>query len=361
MEEAMERIRWGVIGAGGIADRRTIPGLLKAENAELVAVMEINNEFAESIRVKYNAKYAYDNEKRLLENPGIDAVYIASPVVFHAKQAIQAADAGKHILIEKPVAMTSKEGKEVLDYCKKKEVLIGAGLMMRFGTHIMTMKRAVAEGKIGTVVSGYSQFTLWLPPEKGNWRQDKSKSGGGCMMDMGVHCIDLIEYITGQRVTHVAAFNETVVFDYDVEDSSTVMMRLGNGAQCVVATNFNIPDEAAKWRLELFGTKGRLMGDTIIGQNDGGKLNAVFLDNVGAYDAVQDHADDDGIFLAGDFGNMYTREITSFSDSILNNKPLEAPASDAVHIQNIMEAAYRSNNELKIIKIDEPFSKSIGL
>jgi predicted dehydrogenase len=114
-EGAMERIRWGVIGAGGIADRRTIPGLLKAENAELTAVMEINAGFAESLRAKYNAKYAYDSEKALLENPEIDAVYIASPVVFHAKQAMRAADAGKHILVEKPGARTSGSGKEVLD------------------------------------------------------------------------------------------------------------------------------------------------------------------------------------------------------------------------------------------------------
>jgi predicted dehydrogenase len=192
---------------------------------------------------------------------------------------------------------------------------------------------------------------LWLPPEDGNWRQIKSKAGGGCMMDMGVHCIDLMEYITGQRITHVAAFNETVVFDYNVEDSSTVLMRMENGAQCVVATNFNIPDQAAKWRLEFFGTKGRLMGDTIIGQNDGGKLNAVFLDNIGSYDAAQDHADDEGTFLESGFGNMYTREIESFSNSILHDKPLEVPASDAVHIQNVMEAAYQSNDELKIFKL----------
>jgi predicted dehydrogenase len=344
-------IRGGVIGDGGIADRRTIPGLLKADNAELTAVMEINKDLAESLRVNYNAKYAYDNELDLLKNAEVDAVYIASPVVCHAGQAKMAADHGKHILIEKPVAMTSVEGKSVLDHCDKAGVRIGAGLMMRFGAHVMTMRQAIADGKIGAVVSGYSQFTLWLPPEDGNWRQIKSKAGGGCMMDMGVHCIDLMEYITGQRITHVAAFNETIVFDYNVEDSSTVLMRMENGAQCVVATNFNIPDQAAKWRLEFFGTKGRLMGDTIIGQNDSGKLNAVFLDNIGSYDAAQDHADDEGTFLESEFGNMYTREIESFSNSILYDKPLEVPASDAVHIQNVMEAAYQSNDELKIFKL----------
>jgi len=347
----MDTLRWGVIGAGGIADRRTIPGMLDAKNARLVAVMEVSMEAAQRLCAKYNAKRAYDSEAALLADPEVDAVYIASPVVVHARQAMLAADAGKHILLEKPIAMNSGEGQQVLDYCADKGVRIGAGLMMRFGSHILRMKQEIAQGKIGTVVSGYSQFTLWLPPEEGNWRQSREKAGGGCMMDMGVHTIDLMEYITGMRATHVASFNETVAFDYDVEDTSTVMLRMENGAQCVVQTNFNIPDEAAKWRLEFFGTKGRLMGDTVIGQNDGGKLGAVFIDAVGAYDATQDHVDNAGVQLPADFGNMYTREIESFSDSILNGKPLAVPASDAVHVQRIMEKAYKSGEENKIFQL----------
>jgi len=347
----MKKLRWGVIGAGGIADRRTIPGMMLADNAELVAVMEINIELAEKLRKKHNAKRAYTSESELLADSEIDAVYIASPVALHARQARMAANAGKHILLEKPIAMTSLEGQSVVDYCSEKGVQIAAGLMMRFGSHIINMKQAIAAGKIGQVVSGYSQFTLWLPEEEGNWRQDRSKAGGGCMMDMGVHCIDLMEYVTGQRVTHVASFNETVVFNYEVEDSSTVLMRLENGAQCVVQTNFNIPDEAAKWRLEFFGTKGRLMGDTVIGQNDGGKLNAIFMKNAGIYNSTQNHADEAGIEIKGDFGNLYTREIESFSDSILNHKPLLVPAADAVRVQRIMEASYRSGNEGLIVKL----------
>lgn len=350
----MKKLRWGVLGAGGIADRRTIPGLMQAENAELVAVMEINMDFAERLRAKYGAKRAYDKEEDLLNDPEVDAVYIATPIVLHARQARMAADHGKHILIEKPLAMTSEEGQSVVDYCTQKGVQIAAGFMMRFGAHVMNMKQAIAEGKLGTLVSAYSQFTLWLPYEEGNWRQCKAKAGGGCMMDMAVHCIDLMEYISGMRVTHVGSFNEKVAFpepQYDVEDTSTLMMRMENGAQFVVQTNFNIPDEAAKWRLEFFGTKGRLMGDTIIGQIDGGKLNAVFLEKNLAYNAEQTHQDDAGVDIPGEFGNMYTREIESFSDSILHNKPLVVPAQDAVHVQRIMEKAYRSGEELKMFAI----------
>ena len=89
----MKKVRWGILGAGGIADRRTMPGMLLADNAEIYAVMEINMEMAENLRAKYNAKFAYDNETDLLANPDIDAVYIASPVVCHDRQALAAAKA----------------------------------------------------------------------------------------------------------------------------------------------------------------------------------------------------------------------------------------------------------------------------
>ena len=349
---AMRKIRFGVLGAGGIADRRTVPGMKLAQNAELVAVMELDAEFAERLRVKHGAKRAYTEAEALLADPEVDAVYIASPVVTHAELTRKAAKAGKHILLEKPIAMDCVEGRALLDYCKAQGVKVAAGFMMRFGAQIQNMRRAIAAGKIGKLVSGYSQFTLWCPPQEGNWRQVKSKSGGGPLMDMGVHCIDLIEYVTGQRVRRVAGLNKNISFTYDVEDTSTVLLELEEGAQCVVHTSFNIPDEVAKWRLEFFGMKGRLLGENVIGQNDGGTVNAVFLEKTGEYDARQDHADEAGVMLKADFGNMYTREIESFAASLLTGSPLEVPAEDALHVQRIIELAYRSSLENRIFEVD---------
>ncbi len=346
-----QKVRWGVIGAGGIADRRTIPGMMLCDNAELVAVMEINMELAEKCRAKWGCKKAYDNEADLLADPEVDAVYIASPVFLHAKQAMAAADAGKHILIGKPLAMTSEEGQKVVEYCKEKGVLIAAGLMMRFGAYVQAMKKAVAEGKIGKPVSGYAQFTCWYPDMPGNWRQSKKNGGGGSMMDMGVHCIDLLQYILDTKAKDVAAFHDTLTFNYEVEDSSTVLIRMENGAQCVVQSNFNIPDDAAKWRIELFGDQGRLIGDTVIGQVDGGSLDAMFLGAQGAYDAQQDKKDGKRAAIEVEFGNMYAREVASFSNSILTGAPVEVPAEQAVQVQRVMEAAYRSNNETKIVTL----------
>lgn len=346
----MKKLRWGVIGAGGIADRRTIPGMMLAENAELVAVMEINMELAEKCRAKWGCKRAYDNEAALLADPEVDAVYIATPVVCHARQAMMAADAGKHILIEKPLASTVEESEQVIAYCEEKGVKIAAGLMMRFGAHIQNMKKAVAEGKIGKPATGYAQFTAWFPKEEGNWRQSKKTAGGGSMMDMGVHCIDLLQYINGSPVVQVTAMHDTISFDYEVEDTSTVLLRLENGCQCVVQSNFNIPDEAAKWRVELFGDKGRLLGENVIGQIDCGTLEGMFC-QPGAYNAQQDNNLAKGEMLDAEFGNVYTREIESFGNSILNDLPLEVPATDAVRLQKIMALAYRANDEKKILDV----------
>ena len=118
-----------------------------------------------------------------MNDPEIDAVYIASPVFLLAQQAMAAADAGKHILIEKPLAMTAAEGQKVVEHCKEKGVLIAAGFMMRFGACIQAMKKAIAEGKIDKMVSAYAQFTCWYPDIPGAWRQKKTQGGYDAQQD----------------------------------------------------------------------------------------------------------------------------------------------------------------------------------
>lgn len=348
----MKKVRWGILGAGGIADRRTMPGMLLAEHAEIVSVMEIDPAVAERLRAKYDAKRAYTDEAELIRDPEIDAVYIASPISCHARQAKLAADHGKHILIEKPLAITADEGQEVVDYCREKGVLIAAGLMMRFGAYIQAMKAAIQSGKIGDVVSCFAHFTCWYPDIPGSWRQTKASAGGGALMDMGVHCIDLIRYVTGQNVSQVAAMHDTLSFNYEVEDSSTLLMRLENGALATVQSNFNIPDEASLWRLEFFGTRGRLVGKDVIGQVDGGNVEALFLQDVGSYDMQQDHASEaEKVELQVEFGNAYAREVESFCLSVLNGTPLEVPASEAVAAQRVIEAAYKSNDDGHLVNL----------
>ena len=338
------KIRWGVIGAGGIADRRTIPGMMLCGNAELVAVMEINQELAEKCRAKWNCKKAYTSAEALLADPEIDAVYIASPVALHAAQAMAAADTGKHVLIEKPLALTAAEGQKVVDYCAEKGIQIAAGFMMRFGAYAQAMKAAITERKIGRPVSASAVFSCWYPDIPGSWRQTKAHGGGGSLMDMGVHCIDLIQYVMGSKVVSVSALCDTLSFHYEVEDSATLLMKLENGAHCVVQSNFNIPDSASASRLHIFGDGGQLLAEGILDQVDGGTLDALFT-RQDAYDAQQNKKREEKADISVVFGNMYTREIESFSNSLLTGAPLEVPAQDAVDVQRIVEAAYRAAEE----------------
>ncbi len=345
----MRKVRWGVIGAGGIADRRTLPGLMLAGNAELAAVMDVNMELAEKLREKYKAKKAYDHIDKLLEDEEVDAVYIATPVIYHKDQAIRAAKAGKHILIEKPVALTSGEGEEVLEVCGKEGVIAAVGLMMRYHAYHQKMKEIVQSGRLGSVVSCRAQLTCWYPDIHGSWRQSKSQSGGGALMDMGVHCIDLIQYITGAKAKKVAAITGTKTFGYEVEDSASLIFEMDNGANAYVDTNFNIPDAAAKCRLEIYGTRGSMLAEGTISQVEGGKLDVVLSDDGLAYDAKQERIDVNAVDIKVEFGNMYTREIESFSNSILNATRAEVSIEEALQVQRVVEAAYESNDTGRII------------
>lgn len=345
------KIKWGVIGCGGIADRRTMPGMMFADNAELIAVMDVNKTFAESCKQRYNAKYAFDNTAQLLALDEIQAVYIASPVFCHKEQAMAAADAGKDILIEKPVGLTAKEAEEIAQYCEKKGVKLGVGFMMRFHAYHQKMKEIIESGKIGEVVSARAQFTCWYPEMENCWRQDIKLSGGGAMMDMGVHCIDLIRYITGLEVKEVAGFIGNQVFDYSVEDAGAVVMKLENGAMAYVDANFNLPDGCIKPKIEFYGTKGSIFAQETLSQIEGGEIEVLCTEENTGYDAKQNRTTVSPMKVEVELGNMYTKEIEAFGRAINGEQKIPVSAWDAIMSQKVVEATYESCKTKKYISL----------
>lgn len=339
----MKKVKWGVIGAGGIADRRTIPGMMLAENAELVAVMEINMDLAGKIRAKYGAKRAYDSAEALLADPEVEAVYIASPVLYHKEQAIMAARAKKHVLIEKPIALTVEDGREVLKVCREEGVLAATGFMMRFHPYHQVMKKMIADGKLGQIVSCRAQLTCWYPEIPGAWRQVRSQSGGGAVMDLAVHCIDLIQCVTGGKAVKVAAMTGTRTFSYEVDDSGILLFEMDIGANCMVDVNFNIPDAAGRGRFEIYGTKGSMLAEGTIGQVEGGRLDVMISDDKPGYDPRQNPNNVIPAEIRVEFGNMYAKEIESFGRSILDGIPIEVPLEEGLQVQSVVESAYESS------------------
>lgn len=345
------KIRWGVIGCGGIADRRTIPGMLLSKSSKLVALMDVNPVLLEECGKKYGIKKLFTDEKSLLALDEIDAVYIASPVFCHKKQTMMAADAGKHILLEKPVGLTSAEAEEISRYCAEKGVKLGVGFVMRFHEFHRQMKKIIADGRLGEVVSARAQLSCWYPEMDGAWRQNPSLSGGGALMDMGVHCIDLIRYITGLEVTAVDGMIGNQVFGYAVEDAGAVLMRLSNGATAYVDANFNIPDDAAICKLEIYGTKGSFTAEETVSQDEAGTAVWRIADDTAGYDASQVRTGGETKELEGAGGNIYTKEVEAFAHSLLREENVPVTPEDAIRSQSVVEAAYRSSKDGKTIRL----------
>jgi predicted dehydrogenase len=347
----MNKLSWGVIGAGGIADRRTLPGMMPAKNASLAAVMELDKDFAEALRKKYHAPKAYTSAEELLADPAVEAVYIASPVAAHYKQALAAAEAGKHILIEKPVALSLDEGEELVKLCAEKKLQFSAGFMMRFHPCHAKLKEIIAEGGLGKIVSLRAQLSCWYPEIPGAWRQDPALSGGGALMDMGIHCIDLLQYIAGSRAVRVSALTGNRIFSYGVEDSASLIMEFENGAHAFVDAFFNIPDEASENRLEIYGAGGCALAAGTIGQTGGGTCSLVYA-NPGGYNKNQNRNEIRGRQnLSWEEVNPYTLEIESFGESVLNGKKTEVPAEEALQVQRVISCAYKAARENRTVEI----------
>jgi len=345
-------VRWGVIGAGGIADRRTIPeGLVPSHKCELVAVADVDAQRARAVAERHRVPHWFTSTEELLALADVDAVYIATPNYLHKEQTIAAARAGKHVLVEKPFAMTIAEGEEMIAACRDSGVKLMAGYLMRFHAHHCRLKEMIEVGDLGQIVFGRAQLTCWYPDIPGAWRQDLSLGGGGALMDMGTHCLDLLEMLMG-RIAGLVAFSSTLSFEYAIEDSATVLLEFESGAQGVVDVNFNVPDQAAQNVLEIRGTRGAVMADHTIGQDAGGNMTAYLLKETGGYDAAQ-------VREGGSIGqpvevepvNTYQAEVEHFCDCIENDREPLIGGAEALRVLRLALLAYESARLGRVILV----------
>ena len=345
------RVNFGVIGAGGIARRRTIPGMLKAKNCRLVAVM--NPSDPERIAGEFNVPRAYRREEDLIADPEVEAVYIASPVQHHARQIMLCAEAGKHILCEKPLTRDLREARKAVAECRNRGVFLQEGYMMKFhGAHVK-IKELIDKGRLGKIVYLRAQLSCWYPKIAGAWRQDP-KNGGGALIDMASHLYDLVEYFAGP-IRKITALTGNLVQDYKSEDASTTLVELQSGAQATVDSFFCIPDEASRTRLEIYGSAGAVLAEGTIGQSSGGKVEALLGAGSHGYDAKQSKD------VARKFEriafpkiNPYTAECSYFADCILRHQP---PAingiGNSLRMMTLIEKAYASAKTCRTCRVGD--------
>jgi predicted dehydrogenase len=345
-----KKVRWGVIGSGGIARRRTIPeGIVPSDLAELACVFDTSAELNQEVASEFSCEAA-GSEDELLARGDVDAVYIATPAYLHYQQVLDAAATGKHVFCEKPLGLNAQQTQEMISACKSAGVSFGAGFMMRFHACHQEALKIIRDGRLGTPVLGRAQLSCWFPPMEDNWRQDPTRGGGGSLMDLGGHTIDLLEMFFGE-VRSVFCRTGHLVHDYASEDSATVLLEFDNGAHGMIDAFFCMPDAASQNRLELYGSQGSLLAEGTIGQGAEGSLLANLEEPGKAYDAQQSRAEDGGMVLTPDPVNTYRAEIDEFSRAILQGRPAANDASLGLRSAKILDACYQSAKTSQMVTI----------
>ncbi|MGQ9761545.1 MAG: Gfo/Idh/MocA family protein [Thermogutta sp.] len=336
-----EKVRFGVIGAGGIAFRKTIPAMLKAKNLRVVAVMDPVN--VDKVAEVFRIPRAYTRVEELLADPEVDAVYIASPVNCHLEQIEAAATARKHILCEKPLTLDVEETRQAIDICRRKKVFLQEGYMMKFHGAHQVIRQMLAEGRLGKVVYMRAQLSCWYPPIPGAWRQDPRTGGGGALIDMATHLLNLLEFFAGP-IRRLAALTGNLVHSYRSEDASTILAEFRTGAQATIDCFWCIPDEASRTRLEIYGSAGAIFTEGTIGQSVGGTMEGIFGLGSAQYDAAQ-NKDVVRKFRPIPFKkvNPYQAECEAFAQCILDGRPPEINGPlEALRMARLVAAAYLS-------------------
>ena len=343
------KIKWGVIGSGGIAKRRTIPeGISKAGNAELSVVFDIDAQVNAEVAKKFDARQAASISD-LLE-ADIEAVYIATGAHLHGDQVRACAKAGKNVLCEKPLGMTVAEAQEMIEVCEQMGVKLGCAFMMRFVAQHTEALRLIRDGKLGRLTCARAQLSCWYPPIEGAWRQDPATGGGGSLIDMGGHCIDLLEMFFG-NVTRVGCFINNTIHDYKSEDSAVAMLFFEGGAIGIVDTFFCIPDNSSKNVLELYGSRGSILAKGTIGQAPAGEMVAFLEQDGNGYDAQQARTEAQGIVIAPEPINTYQAEIKEFSQAIIDDREPLISGELGLRSQKVLTACYESARSGKVIEV----------
>lgn len=250
--------RWGLIGCGDIARKRVAPALNSSQNSKLVAVSRANQHLLNSFADEFGAEKRYNDWRELVLDPEIDAVYIATPVHLHAQQTIAAANAGKHVLCEKPMALNVAQCDQMIAACNSKEVNFAVAYYRHFYPVIGRVKEIIESGEIGVPVFAQINAFEWFNPEAGHareWLLKPELSGGGPMFDFGCHRVEVLLDIFGP-IKDVKGTMGNVLFDRAVEDVATAQFHFQSGA----CATLNVSHAAfeAQDTLDVFCSRGSI-------------------------------------------------------------------------------------------------------
>ena len=329
-----QKLRWGVLGCARIAVTRVIPAILNSQRGELVAVASRGEEKARETAGRLGIPKAYGSYEALLEDPDIDAVYIPLPNHLHREWTIRAARAGKHVLCEKPLALTAAEAEEMVRVCADAGVHLAEAFMYRHHPRIARIRQILASGEIGELRAIRGVFTFNRPEDKGNVRF-VADYGGGSIYDVGCYPISASRWITGREPVAVTAHAFFSPEHDNVDMAASGLVEYEGG---VALTFFCGMWAEPQQTLEIIGSAGliRVPVAFVSGENDAG-----FYVVTGGKER----------FEPAEGVNIYAVQADNFARAVLGEVPHLFPPEDAVKNMRVLEAALRSARERRRIEL----------
>ena len=323
---------WGLISTGTHAERSVAPAMAQAADSEFVAIYSRHMARAEDFAAKHGIKAAYDTLDDLLSDSRMDSVFICSPDFLHASYTIQAANAKKNVLVEKPMAISVPEAIEMVRECRRNGVTLGVAYPLRTQPLHMEAKRQVGLGVLGTPTMAQAQWSFrsvappgpFAPTGLGEWSSRPEMIGHAlAMMKVGVHAIDLLQFLLGERITEVAAITDGQTSDQPLEDTAALSLRFQGGALGTMCCGRRL--YAAKNDVILYGTRGRIMDDALQGSLE-------IIDETGTETQSFPHEE---------FG-LVRREIEAFNAAVQQGQEPPATGIDGLSVVQVISAAIES-------------------
>ena len=330
-----EKVRWLLVGTGDIAKKRVAPALTSCAGSDLVGVCDIVRERAEKVADEFGAQRVFDTLQQGLADRDVDAVYLATPVWLHARQAAKVLQAGKHLLVEKPLASSHSDAAKAVaasEEAQANELKAACAYFRRFSPRYVHAKNMLANGEFGQVVLVRMTYFSWFNPAETDpkyWRVVKSKSGGGPLSDMGSHMFDLLIGLFGLP-KRVYAQCENLVQKWDVEDSAAIIMTLANGAQVLASFNWN--SKTWSHEFEIIGTEAKVKWHP----SDSGKVIKTVGRDIQELDLPNPE-------------NVHTPLIEDFIEAVRTGRDPATSLAEAAKTNLLLDAVYRSSQTGKEI------------
>lgn len=336
--DGQEHVCWGIVGCGWVARDYVAPGMRAAHGAKLVALCDLNQQAMARIAAATPGAQQFTDLDMFLALPELDAVYVATPNHLHAPLTIAAAQAGKHVLCEKPMATGIADAERMVAACNAMNVRYATAFDQRFHARHGQLRGLIEAGSLGMITRVAIHYACWTPtdwrPETDegaheNWRIDPAQAGGGAFIDLAPHGLDLAQYLLGETLDVVSAMFQRRVFTYPVDDGAMLIGRFASGALFSQHVAYNCPDTFPRRTLEVYGTHAAAILRNTMGQTPGGTLTLIHTDG----------REEQPFIDPRDDVSPFQRQVEAFSQHLLNSTPFPFPPARDLHTMSLIEQA----------------------